>query len=96
MKKPAKDRRRHRRFPIIEGLVEPIEVVWYDDKQRQSKRQPAVLTNLSAGGMSLVTFLEPPHTKRIFLELSLPQLKKTMKRRNKSSRSLLRTLLPVR
>lgn len=66
------ERRKHRRFPVVEGLVAPLEVAWTAGKDDGDHKQPAVLTNLSAGGMSLVTFIEPPHTKRIMLHFSLP------------------------
>lgn len=38
------------------------------------RNQPAILTNLSAGGMSLILFLEPPRTKRLEMVLSIPGL----------------------
>lgn len=39
-----------------------------------AKNQPALLTNLSAGGMSLILFLEPPKTRRLEMVLTLPGL----------------------
>ncbi|MBI5208915.1 MAG: PilZ domain-containing protein [Elusimicrobia bacterium] len=69
-----KERRRHHRFSLVQGLIEPI-VVRFDGKDSSSREQPAILTNLSAGGMSLVCFAEPPQAKRLDMVLSLPGLK---------------------
>lgn len=38
------------------------------------RTQPAILTNLSAGGMMLVTFLAPPHAKIFKMTLTIPGL----------------------
>ena len=45
------ERRRHKRFPILRDLAEPIEVTVEEEKPRTL---PAVMTNLSAGGLDLV------------------------------------------
>ncbi len=73
------ERRRHQRFPVMEGMIEPITVNF--DKEPEvpkapggPRNQPALLTNLSAGGMSLLVFLEPPHTKRLEMLLTIPGL----------------------
>ncbi len=65
------DKRRYARFPVG-GFVGPI-TLRLDSRDKVS--QPAVLTDLSAGGLSLVTFIEPPHSKKIEMILSLPGLK---------------------
>lgn len=65
------DRRQHSRFPVCEGMIEPITVKFDATK---SAGQPAILTNLSAGGMSLLMFLEPPTAKRLDMVLTLPGL----------------------
>jgi hypothetical protein len=51
MSKEGAERRRHRRFSIVEGMIEPItlELVGVDDA---AKKQPAILTDLSAVGLS--------------------------------------------
>jgi c-di-GMP-binding flagellar brake protein YcgR len=70
------ERREHRRFPIAEGLTEPISIEFDSQTNGHAPHAvPAVLTNLSAGGMSLVLFIEPPHTREIQLSLQLPGLK---------------------
>ena len=77
------DRRKHPRFPIVEGMIEPITLRYTEPKKpgakglkssASGKNQPAILTNLSAGGMSMITFVEPPHTKTLSMELTLPGL----------------------
>ncbi|MBI5883436.1 MAG: PilZ domain-containing protein [Elusimicrobia bacterium] len=75
------DRRRHHRFSLVEGLIEPITVRFDGAPDKPGARpsrgaeQPAILTNLSAGGMSMVCFAEPPKTKKLDMVLSLPGLK---------------------
>ena len=79
----GRERRKHHRLPVIDGLVEPITFHYEPAKaaktakeKKASKKmahdQPAILTNLSAGGMSLIMFTEPPHVKTMHLELALP------------------------
>lgn len=72
-KKTGAERRKHRRFSVVEGMVEPIalEIEGADSVMR---RQPAILTDLSAGGISLLMFVEPPHTKTFQITLSIPGL----------------------
>ena len=71
-----KDRRKHPRFPILSDLVEPINLVYTPKREGQldagePNSQPAILTNLSAGGLSLTIFAPPPHTKHLKLDLNL-------------------------
>lgn len=68
-----KDRRKHHRFPVVQGMIEPINLQ-FGEKRKNSgpELQPAILTNLSAGGMSLLIFVEPPHTHVFDMEFGLP------------------------
>src|SRR5579885_3053205 len=77
------DRRQYARFAVVEGMVEPITVNF--DRAAESrakaahpapspKNQPGILTNLSAGGLSLILFMEPPKTKTIEMVLTIPGL----------------------
>ncbi len=79
--KSGQDKRRFPRFPVVEGMIEPINVLFGGDALEAktaaavaAKGQPAILTNLSAGGMSLLMFLEPPHARKLDMVLSLPGL----------------------
>ncbi|MBI4375598.1 MAG: PilZ domain-containing protein [Elusimicrobia bacterium] len=64
------ERRRHPRFPVVDGMIEPITISFSE----RDKKLPAILTNLSAGGMSLILFLEPPRAPRLDMVLNLPGL----------------------
>jgi len=75
------DRRKHARFGLVGNLIEPITLRYAPPKPRKGQKkvatgealtQPAILTNLSAGGMQLITFLAPPHAKRLDMVLNLP------------------------
>ena len=72
-KKTGAERRQHRRFSVVEGMIEPITLQLGTD----SKSQPVIMTDLSAGGMSLLMFCEPPHAKTFEMVLSIPGLDKT-------------------
>ncbi len=78
----SSERRRHARFTVT-NVVEPITLRYAPPKDAkgkgrlaavQSLTQPAILTDLSGGGMSLITFLAPPHTKRLDMILEIPGL----------------------
>lgn len=75
-KNTGAERRRHRRFSVVEGMVEPITLQFtMDDSTKKS--QPVIMTDLSAGGMSLLMFVEPPHAKSFEMLLSIPGLDHT-------------------
>jgi len=69
--KRTAERRRHRRFGVVEGMIEPITLQLAG---AGSKSQPAIMTDLSAGGMSLLMFSEPPHAKTFEMVLAIPGL----------------------
>jgi hypothetical protein len=78
------ERRKHARFDVVSDLIEPIVLRYAPDKPiskkaqkdiaKHLKTQPAILTSLSAGGLSIVTFLAPPHTKTFKMVLTIPGL----------------------
>jgi hypothetical protein len=78
MKKDSKERRKHPRLPILHGILEPVDIDFFIDNN-PSKSQPAILSDLSAGGMRLITFLEPPHAKEINMVLKLDRNKMAVK-----------------
>ena len=71
-KKTGAERRQHRRFTVVEGMIEPITL----ELAGNGKPQPAIMTDLSAGGMSLLVFCEPPHAHTFEMVLSIPGLEK--------------------
>lgn len=73
MSKTGAERRQHRRFSIVEGMIEPITLE-LDGVDEAAKKQPAILTDLSAGGMSLLMFMAPPQAKSFQMTLSIPGL----------------------
>lgn len=70
-KKTNSERRKHPRLPILHGILEPVEIEFFIENKSPNASQPAILSDLSAGGMRLITFLEPPHTKEINMILKL-------------------------
>lgn len=71
-KKTGAERRQHRRFSVVEGMIEPISL----QLGTETKSQPVIMTDLSAGGMSLLMFCEPPHSKNFEMILAIPGLDK--------------------
>jgi len=72
MNKPAgQDRRKHKRFPIIRDMAEPIEISVLDANDR-IRQIPGVLTNFSAGGMDLVLMGSIKDVPQVKLSLHLP------------------------
>ena len=72
-KKTGAERRKHRRFSVVEGMVEPITLE-LEGADSLMHKQPAIMTDLSAGGISLLMFVEPPHTKSFQMTLNIPGL----------------------
>ncbi|HAH30806.1 MAG TPA: hypothetical protein DCL44_00655 [Elusimicrobia bacterium] len=74
--KVVKERRQHVRLPILHGILEPVDVQFSaKEKGGKSRPQPAILVDLSAGGMRLITFLEPPHSNELNIILKLAGIK---------------------
>ncbi len=75
--KVMKERRQHVRLPIMHGILEPVEIEFFtEDSHGKPVPQPAILADLSAGGMRLITFMAPPHTKALNIILKLAGVKK--------------------
>lgn len=82
----GKERRRHLRIPIAADLAEPVEIAVFSKEAASGKDRvkpqkiPAILANISAGGMALVAFA-PKNTfskaTSIQLMLNLPSLGKS-------------------
>jgi len=72
-KMTAAERRRHRRFSVVEGMIEPITL---ELSGTGLHHQPAIMTDLSAGGMSILMFAPPPRTKSFEMVLAIPGLER--------------------
>ncbi len=74
--KVLKERRQHVRLPILHGILEPVEIEFFTkDSSGKPVPQPGILADLSAGGMRLITFMPPPHTKELNIILKLNGVK---------------------
>lgn len=67
-----KERRRHPRVPVINNIVEPIDLVYTDEKTGNKHEVPAVLADLSASGMRIVSFLKAPIAGNMQIRMELP------------------------
>jgi hypothetical protein len=67
-----KERRKHKRLPVIKDLAEPIELAITDPHSGAIRHLPGVLTNLSAGGMDLVLLGALTGNPQIKLNMHLP------------------------
>ncbi len=73
------EKRKHPRLPVIQGIVEPVNLIYESPKEKKEKKEnrlPAILSDLSAGGMRLITFLEAPEAKEVTIQLELLNLHK--------------------
>ena len=74
--KVLKERREHVRLPILHGILVPVEIEFFTkDAHGKPVPQPAILADLSAGGMRLIPFMAPPHTKELNIVLKLNGVK---------------------
>jgi len=74
--KVVKERRQHVRLPMLHGILEPVEIEFYaQDASGKAVPQPAILADLSAGGMRLITFMAPPKSKELNIVLQLAGMK---------------------
>jgi hypothetical protein len=67
-----KDNRRHKRFPVVKDMAEPVDLFVLDGAHPQDL--PAVLTNISSGGMSLVVFAHVNGATKLKMLLNVPGL----------------------
>ena len=62
------ERRRHHRIPVMVDVAAPLTIRF----EGKDVDVPAVLINLSAGGLSMVTFGVPPGGRTLRLDINLP------------------------
>ncbi|MBP5287080.1 MAG: PilZ domain-containing protein [Elusimicrobiales bacterium] len=74
--KVIKERRAHVRLPMLNGILEPVEIEFFaEEADGKTVPQPAILADLSAGGMRLITFALPPKSKELNIVLQLAGMK---------------------
>jgi len=74
--KQESDRRRHPRVPVISNIVEPIDLVYTDEKTGAQTAVAAVLADLSLSGMRIVSFLKAPVAGNMDISMELPHIGK--------------------
>lgn len=66
----AHDRRRHTRFPIAADLIKPVEFNVFPSDIKGT--QPGIVTHLSPGGMTLLSFTPIKVGSSMFFSINLP------------------------
>jgi len=61
------DRRRHQRMPTL-SVIKEVELT----KNGSGEKIPAIMSDISAGGLAIITFLPLPQNAEIILNLALP------------------------
>lgn len=71
MKKIFTEKRRHRRMPVISNLIEPINLRYTTEDGKETSLV-AILADLSASGMRMISFLGAPLADHFSISLQLP------------------------
>lgn len=66
------ERRKHQRVPVINNIVEPIDLVYNDETTGEKAEVAAVLADLSSTGMRIVSFLKAPVSGNLQIKMQLP------------------------
>ena len=74
-KKNFAEKRRHPRMPVISNLIEPVNLHYKTDDGKETTLV-AILADLSASGMRMISFLGAPLADTFSISLQLPGLKK--------------------
>ena len=70
-KKNFSEKRRHPRMPVISNLIEPVNL-FYKTQDGKETSQVAILADLSASGMRMISFLGAPLADHFSISLQLP------------------------
>ena len=70
-KKVSSERRRHPRMPVISNLIEPVNL-HYKTQEGKEVSLVAILADLSASGMRMISFLGAPLADHFSISLQLP------------------------
>ncbi len=65
------EKRKHRRMPVISNLIEPVNL-FYKTKDGKETSLVAILADLSASGMRMISFLGAPLADTFSISLQLP------------------------
>ena len=71
MKKKFSEKRRHPRMPVISNLIEPVNL-YYKTQEGKEVSLVAILADLSASGMRMISFLGAPLADHFSISLQLP------------------------
>ncbi len=74
-KKTFSEKRKHRRMPVISNLIEPVNL-YYKTKDGKETSLVAILADLSASGMRMISFLGAPMAETFSINLQLPGAEK--------------------
>lgn len=77
MKAHHEERRKHKRFPVLRELAEPVDIRLSPSPIHSKQPIPGVISNLSAGGMALIAFIPLLVDATIAIILDIPDLEKT-------------------
>ncbi len=70
------ERRKNPRVPVISNIVEPLDLSYVDEKDGKTHQIAAVLADLSASGMRIVSFLKAPVAGTMHIKMELPSIGK--------------------
>ena len=70
-KKNFYEKRRHTRMPVISNLIEPVNL-FYKTQDGKETSLVAILADLSASGMRMISFLGAPLADHFSISLQLP------------------------
>ena len=74
-KNASPERRRHPRMPVISNLIEPVNLHYKTDEGKEVSLV-AILADLSASGMRMISFLGAPLADHFSISLQLPGTEK--------------------
>lgn len=74
-KKNFSEKRKHRRMPVLSNLIEPVNL-FYKTQDGKETTLVAILADLSASGMRMISFLGAPMADHFSISLQLPGMER--------------------
>ncbi len=68
------ERRKHKRFPVVKRLSEPVDIFLAPPGAGKETAIPGVIVDISAGGMRLITFAPIDANSILSLNMDLPAI----------------------